>query len=230
MERKYYEAYDDRYRQVHRQELQWFHDLPSPIVKKTIDAYGISKQHKLLELGCGEGRDAFPLLVDGYDLTATDISPEAVRFCRERDLIYGDKFRILDCVHGEDEGKYDFIYAVALVHMLVEDEDRNAFYRFIREHLRRNGLSLICTMGDGNTERCSDIRNAFDLQERIHEQTGKMIRIASTSCRMVTFETFYQELTRSGFEVIDSGITSVDPDFPQMMYALIREGEANHDE
>ncbi len=31
-ERKYYNAYDDRYRQVHEQNLQWFGENPSPIV------------------------------------------------------------------------------------------------------------------------------------------------------------------------------------------------------
>ena len=83
MQRKYYEAYDDRYTQIHGQGLQWFDDAPSAIVKETISAYGITPQHKLLELGCGEGRDALPLLAEGYDLIATDISHEAIRFCRE---------------------------------------------------------------------------------------------------------------------------------------------------
>ena len=34
--RKYYEAYDDRYRQIHREELRWFAQLPSPIVWEII--------------------------------------------------------------------------------------------------------------------------------------------------------------------------------------------------
>ena len=230
MERKYYEAYDDRYRQIHRQELQWFHDDPSPILKETIAAYGITRQHKLLELGCGEGRDAFPLLSEGYDLTATDISPEAIRFCRERSPLYADRFRVLDCIHGDDEGQYDFIFAVAVVHMLVDDTDRRGFYRFYGEHLRKGGIGLICAMGDGETVRCSDTRSAFDIQERIHEQTGKTVRIASTSCRMVDFETFRSELSHSGSKIIESGITAVPPDFPQMMYAVVRKGEMQHDE
>lgn len=230
MNRKYYEAYDDRYRQVHSQEIRWFHDAPSQIVKDTITAYGSTKAHKILELGCGEGRDAFPLLQEGYDLTATDISPEAIRFCREMWPHYAHKFRVLDCIRGEAEGSYDLIFAVAVIHMLVEEEDRDAFYRFFREHLRDDGLGLICTMGDGKTELRSDISNAFDLQERIHEQTGRTVRIASTSCRMVTFETFREELARSGLKIIDSGITSVEPDFPQMMYAVICKEGVHNDE
>ena len=143
---------------------------------------------------------------------------------------HAHKFRVLDCIRGEAEGSYDLIFAVAVIHMLVEDKDRDAFYRFFREHLRDGGLGLICTMGDGDTELCSDIRNAFELQERVHEQTGRKVRIASTSCRMVTFETFREELARSGLKIIDSGITSVEPDFPQMMYAVIRKEGAHYDE
>ena len=68
MERKYYEAYDDRYRQVHGEGLQWFHDDPTPIVMETVKEFQLTQVHRLLELGCGEGRDAYILLQQGYDL------------------------------------------------------------------------------------------------------------------------------------------------------------------
>ena len=57
--------------------------------------------------------------------------------------------------------------------MLVLDDDRDAFYSFIRMHLTPTGIALICTMGDGNFEQQSDVENAFNIQDRIHEQTGK---------------------------------------------------------
>ena len=72
MERKYYEAYDERYRQIHSQNLQWFYDEPTPIVMETIKKFAISHDHKILELGCGEGRDAYPLLKQGFSLRDAD--------------------------------------------------------------------------------------------------------------------------------------------------------------
>ena len=134
MERKYYEAYDDRYRQVHSQNLQWFYDDPTPIVAQTMEEFGITRQQKLLELGCGEGRDAYPLLKQGYHLLATDISPEANAYAKKKWPEFAENFQILDCVAGDIPEKFDFIYAVAVVHMLVEDGDRDGFYTFIREH------------------------------------------------------------------------------------------------
>lgn len=118
--------------------------------------------------------------------------------------------------------QFDFIYAVAVIHMLVPDSDRDAFYQFIRNHLKPGGIGLICTMGDGTEERQTDIGSAFQLQDRVHEPSGTAVQIASTSCRMVNFQTFSEELKRNGLTAVNQGITSVEPDFPQMMYAVVK--------
>ena len=223
MDRKYYEAYDDRYRQVHGQDLQWFASTPSAIVGEILARYNING--KILEIGCGEGRDAGYLLERGYDVLATDVSPAAIDYARKRFPQFAGRFRVLDCLSENMDDKFDFIYAVAVIHMLVPDEDRNGFYRFIREHLAPGSMALICTMGNGEWERQSDISTAFDLQERIHEPTGREVRIASTSCRMVSWDTFRRELAANGLAIVEQGITAVEPDFPQMMYALVEKGQ-----
>lgn len=222
--KKYYEAYDDRYGQVHGQNLRWFSDTPSPIVGTTMAAFGISTASRILELGCGEGRDAKYLLSQGFELLATDISPRAIEFCR-RDYPDGAAhFQVLDCVNGKLDESFDFIYAVAVVHMLVENGDRDGFYRFIRDHLKDDGTALVCTMGGGTEEFQSDISTAFDLHERTHQHSGRNLMLAGTSCRVVNFDTFRQEIHRNGLAVIRDGLTSAEPDFPTMMYAVIRRG------
>lgn len=219
--RPYYEAYDDRYRQVHRENLEWFTRTPSPIVGQVMAQFGIGTNSKILELGCGEGRDAIALLEQGFDVLATDISPEAIAHCQRLAPEYTDCFQVLDCIDGKLEGEFDFIYAVAVVHMLVEDIHRKGFYQFIHSHLKECGIALICTMGDGEIQHKSDITNAFSLQERIHEQSGKTVHIASTSCRMVDFPTFRTELEQNGFAILQEGQTAIEPDFTQMMYAVV---------
>lgn len=223
MERKYYEAYDDRYAQVHGQDLQWFASSPSPIVGEVLERHNI--KGKMLEIGCGEGRDAGYLLERGCDVLATDVSPAAIRYARKRFPKFAQRFQVLDCLTERLEERFDFIYAVAVVHMLVPDEDRNGFYRFIRDQLASDGRALICAMGNGEWEMKSDIATAFDVQKRIHEPTGREVEIAGTSCRMVSWETFRRELAENGLDMIESGITAVEPDFPQMMYALVEKGK-----
>lgn len=217
--RRYYEAYEERYKTAHARGVSWENDIGTPIVTETLEKYRIAQDSRLLEIGCGEGRDARVVLNGGYDLTATDVSREAIAYCQMRTPHYEKRFRVLDCLSGELDERYDFIYAVAVVHMLVLDEDRERFYRFIRSHLQEGGLALICTMGDGEMERQSDIGTAFTLQERNHE-SGKMM-VAGTSCRMVSWATFEKEIANSGLMLIEKGMTSAVPSFNSLMYAVV---------
>ncbi len=218
--RKYYEAYEERYKTAHANGVSWENDVRTPIVLDTLKKYQIQQQHRLLEIGCGEGRDAKVLLNCGYDLLATDISKEAIAYCQKQMSQYERHFRVLDCLSEVLDEKFDFIYAVAVIHMLVLDEDRKGFYRFIRSHLRENGIALICTMGDGAFETQSDITQAFTLQERNHK-SGKMM-VAGTSCRTVSWDTFEKEIAHSGFTLVEKGMTSVPPSFDRLMYAVVK--------
>lgn len=216
----YYEAYDERYKTAHQNGLSWSSDQCTPIVMKTIDKYGINKSEGILEIGCGEGRDAKVLLKSGYKLTATDISPEAIRYCKSNMPEYQNCFSILNCINGEHQFKYKFIYAVAVIHMLVLDEDRRKFYQFIEKHLTNDGVALICTMGDGISEIRSDISKAFEIQIRKHE-TGEMA-VAGTSCRMISFKTFESEIGSNNLYILEKGITESLPDFNSLMFAVVR--------
>ena len=218
--RKYYAAYEERYKTAHQKGVSWAGDKQSPIVLEVIGKYNISREHDLLEIGCGEGRDARAVLEHGYHLRATDISEEAVAYCKRTMPQYTEHFSVLDCLVQKLDERFDFIYAVAVVHMLVLDGDRDGFYQFIRDHLKPDALALICTMGDGEFEMQSDISRAFEIQERNHV-SGKMM-VAGTSCRMVSFKTFDDELARNGLEVIEKGITSALPEFDRLMFAVVR--------
>lgn len=218
--RKYYEAYDERYKAVHKKNLRCMGYSPSEIVLDTVKKHGVSLQDTLLEIGCGEGRDSICLLEKGYDLSATDVSQEAVSYCKAQYTEFVESFSVLDAVNGTLDKRFDFIYSVAVIHMLVPDEDRRAFYSFIKDHLTEKGISLICTMGDGTLERKTDISVAFDLGERVCE--GEKVLVAETSCRIVTSQAFEKELKDAGFKIIEQGFTSVENHFPFMMYAVVK--------
>ncbi len=219
-ERKYYEAYEERYKQVHARKLQWLSDEPSEIVGRTLEKYGVGKAARILEVGCGEGRDAAQLMRLGYDLTATDVSAEAVRYCGAKYPQYAQRFHVLDCLQDETRETYDCIYAIAVLHMLVDDADRRAFWRFMQTHLNAGGIALVGSMGDGETERRSDPGDAFALMERTHEATGQTVRIAGTSCCVVSSETLRKEAEAAQLRVVEEGKTAVLPDFPAMLYLV----------
>ena len=216
---EYYKAYEERYKTAHEKGISWSWDVGTPIVMEVLERYQIRKDQALLELGCGEGRDARRLLEAGYTLTATDVSQEAIRYCREQMPACGQQFQILDFLQKDMGRQFDFIYAVAVIHMLVPDKDRDNFYQFIRRHLSPGGIALICSMGDGLWEMQSDIREAFLSKEREHE-SGPML-VAATSCRMVSFDSFEAEIKRNDLTILETGITAAPPEFDQLMYAVV---------
>ena len=221
--KKYYEAYEDRYKAVHEMGERWTADVNTPIVSEIIEEFGIGASDQMLEIGCGEGRDAGVLLARGFDLTATDVSAEAVEYCKKLYPEYAGSFKVLDCVKDAPDGEYDFIYAVAVLHMLVDDEDRSAFLRFVRDGLAENGIGLVLSMGDGISETQSDPSKAFTLQQR--ELNGKPVMLAGTSCRMVSFPHLIAELDSNGLRVVKYGITEIPKEFPEIMYAVVKRKE-----
>jgi len=224
--KEYYEAYDDRYKQVHEKFLRWFSDENSKIVEEIMQKHNIVKNMDILEIGCGEGRDAFYLLKKGYNLTASDISKTVIDYCKTNYPEHSESFIILNCLKDKINKKYDFIFAIAVLHMLVLDNDRNQFYRFIYEQLKDTGIALICTMGDGKEEWLSDISTAFELQKRTHEGTGMELNIAGTSCRKVSFMTLNNEVSNNNLSLLESGITEIIPDFPVTMYAIVKRNKS----
>ena len=107
---KYYEAYENRYKTIHDKGYSWSSDKPTPIVLETIKKYKINQKDNILELGCGEGRDANPLLKQGYNLLAVDISKEAISYCQNLYKEYIDNFMVLDCLSDKLSDTYRFIY------------------------------------------------------------------------------------------------------------------------
>lgn len=220
---KYYEAYEKRYRQVHEKSLSWASDKNSPIVAEILKKYVKAGRPRILDIGCGEGRDCLYLMDLGYDVQALDISEEAIRYCRRKAGAENEsRFRVLDVCTGELEGSFDFIYSVAALHMLVLKQDRERYLSFIKNHLSQGGCALILSMGDGVMESESDIDEAFEDKTRVHQETGTELSVASTSCKMVSFDTLRKELHGAGFSIVEDGLTEAPPDFPVIMYAVVQ--------
>ena len=204
MEREYYKAYDERYETVHSQTgLAWAGDKPSEILKDLLARWGATEKSSILEIGCGEGQNALYLNHNGYNIVATDVSQAAIRWCRQKAQELGvtnGEFFLLDAVKDKLNEKFDYIYSVSTLHMLVLDSDRKAFLDFIYSHLNDNGIAIITVMGDGEMEKKDcDISKAYDLSPR--EFAGDTINVASTSCKIVNWQDLFAELSSSRLAV-----------------------------
>lgn len=222
----YYKAYDQRYRQVYKNGMLWSTKENSIDVIHTMNKYHISSSSKILDLGCGEGRDAIYLLNNGYDVLGIDYSTTVIEKCNELSRYqYPWKFRQFDLIQGRMNEKFDFIYSIAVLHMFVTSLHRKRYFQFIKEHLEEGGIALICVLGDGATNYTSDYTQAFLDSKRIVMNNGKELEIATTSCKIVDWETLENEIYSSNLKIEERWLSNDIPEFLESMCVVVSLGK-----
>ena len=223
MKNDYYKAYDKRYRQTYENNSLWEISERTKEVIDTLKKYKIAKNSNILELGCGEGRDAIYLFDNGYNVLGVDYSFAVIDKCNElTNYKYVNNFKQLDLIENSLNEKFDFIYSVAVIHMFVLDEHRNKFYNFIYDHLKDKGIALIISMGDGALEINSDLEKAFDDTKRVNINTNKEIMVASTSCRVKKIDEMKKEIQLNNLEILEEKIIDDVPSFNKCMLFIVK--------
>ncbi len=182
----------------------------------TINEYNITKDDKILDLGCGEGRDAIYLLDNGYNVLAVDYSTSAIQKCNKlTENKYKNNFKQFDLITDNIDEKFDFIYSIAVIHMFVNEKHRQKFYQFIYNHLKENGKALVIAMGDGKKEYSSDVNNAFLNSERININNNKKVLVANTSCKIKNMAGMIKEIKKGNLRIIKNEIINDLPGFAE---------------
>ena len=216
MKEDYYKAYEKRYSQVHQTGQLWEMHKSSREVIDTINEYNITKDDKILDLGCGEGRDAIYLLDNGYNVLAVDYSTSAIQKCNElTENKSKNNFKQFDLITDNIDEKFDFIYSIAVIHMFVNEKHRQKFYQFIYNHLKENGKALVIAMGDGKKEYSSDVNNAFLNSERININNNKKVLVANTSCKIKNMAGMIKEIKKGNLRIIKNEIINDLPGFAE---------------
>lgn len=228
MNKKYYEAYEERYKDVYKNNVLWSSPEETKEVLNTIDKYNITKKDSILDLGCGEGRDAIFLLNKGYNVLSIDYSNTVINKCNGiTNNKYKDKFIVFDIFKDKLDTKFDFIYSVAVIHMFIDKKDRNKYYNFIYNHLNNNGYSLIISMGDGITNYKTKKKDSFNRDYKININDNKKYLITNTSCNIVDINTLTKELTNNNLNIIDIWISDNVPGFTKSICVLVRKKKNN---
>lgn len=218
----YYKAYDKRYKQVYENKMLWSSKENTSDVINAINKYHISTQSKILDLGCGEGRDAIYLLNKGYDVLGIDYSDTVIKKCNELSSYqFQENFKQFDLIVDKLNEKYNFIYSIAVLHMFVISSHRKKYFNFIKEHLENDGLALICVLGDGIKNSSSDYTKAFENTKRIVMNNNKELEIATTSCKIVDWETLEKEIKTSGLKIKERWISNSIPEFSESMCVVV---------
>lgn len=130
--------------------------------------YGFSRTHsevlealdriepcKVLDLGCGNGRNALFLAQQGFDVTAVDKDiPSLETLLQVRDLEDLDvKAGVYDINSASLEQEYDWIIST-VVFMFLEKEKVSAIIRNMQEQTRPGGYHLIVAAMDTEQHPC----------------------------------------------------------------------------
>ena len=98
----------------------------------------------VLDIGCGEGKDAVYMAEKGYDVTAFDLTENGIRKTKalaENRNVAIDAY-VDDINSFETEKRFDIIYSTGTVQYLFE-ENKKAFFEKIRQITKPDGIVFI---------------------------------------------------------------------------------------
>lgn len=119
---------------------------PFPEIASFFESYG-QQAARVLDLGCGQGRDALMVARRGHSVLGIDSSPTGIRqMLEDADAERLDIEGIVaDVTKYAVEGSYDVIILDRVLHML-EEENRIGLLREAVAHVAPDGFVLIADM------------------------------------------------------------------------------------
>jgi len=154
-----------------------------------LDEYNVFKKllkgKKVIDVGCGTGRDAALFVCDGFDYIGIDASSGMLKEARDR--VEGAQFREMDfCKLNFAKEEFDgFWMSAAVLH--VPKKDAEKFLKDIRKITKYNGIGFISLQG--NKDKDEEIKKENSI-ERYFAYYGK--------------DEFVDLLRGAGFEIISS--------------------------
>ena len=99
-----------------------------------------TKKKKLVDVGCGNGRDSFYFNKKGYDVTGLDLSNSAIQ---NNSLFKNNylNFNRFDIEKNSTSKKFDIIYSRFFIHALSEKGEKK-FIKFINKTKKNN--TFVC--------------------------------------------------------------------------------------
>jgi ubiquinone/menaquinone biosynthesis C-methylase UbiE len=120
----------------------WDHSFPSPELVGFMFAMDQTKKLRIVDIGCGAGRDAVFLASLGHDVDAVDFSAEALKVAGELAQKANVKLSLHQCSALQtpfDDHTFDFI------------TDRGCFHHIYGEDRKRYGAEMARILKPGGT-------------------------------------------------------------------------------
>ena len=138
------------------------------------------KSGNVLDLGCGEGRNALFLAKNGFGVTGVDISEEGIKKFKE--IVKQNNLKVKGIIEDirkfKFNNKYDIIISNATLHFLKEKEVKDIIEK-IKENTKKYGLNVISVFTEENPDKnfpylfkINELRNYYDGWEILGYKEG----------------------------------------------------------
>lgn len=223
-EGKYYRAYEDRYRRVYSQGIDYWTANPAEIskAKGQLDAFlefysVVPESSHIVEFGCGEGFLGQHLRQRGFSYLGIDLSPSAIEKARARagGSSADCRFVVGDITNMEEfqDSSFDIAIDNFTLQMLVTDPDREQYLREALRVLKPGGKAYFHEISQ--PEKFTHPVKSFEdfvahfkpdydtLEKREAFMDGEMraIEIPRVPSRFNSPAGYREELTEAGFVV-----------------------------
>jgi tellurite methyltransferase len=110
-------AYEEKYKGA----VNFWGMKPAPLCLKVLWAMPFGKRIKLLDIGCGEGRNAVFFARNGYEVTAFDSAAAGVEKTRQNAEQVGVQINVFraDLNEFRLKEKFDVIFSIAALHYIL---------------------------------------------------------------------------------------------------------------
>ncbi len=223
----YYFGYEDRYRTVYENGAElWESAEPNASLLGTLQKHPDVFAGRIIDLGCGEGRDSLYLLSQGHDVVSVDVSHSALGRARERAAAAGlaaSGFMERDIIYlrGFAENSFDLAMNMGCLHMLVNEDQRAGHIARVYDIVRPGGYFVVdhCASEWGKgffsipdyEQVAGDLVPGRTIPRKIRVAGGeKNVTLEVLPFSERSGDALVDEISRYGFQLVDSTYTNTE--------------------
>lgn len=166
--------------------------VPSSFAQYALDY--INESSKILEVGCGNGRDSTFFDKLGNDVHAIDLCESVIAKCKNEHVAFDVKFsagKVSDIYSQENYGSFDCVYSRFVLHAMPLNEEIETIGTAYKL-LKYSGII------------CIECRSINDPMARIGEVISPTERINGHYRRFIVFDDLISRLEKVGFTIVSA--------------------------